>query len=74
MIPVLKYQLLGIAKENDILVDSAFWLIRSYLAHASFQILRQRYHILDSKLMLKIVKFFSDLKYTIELYDISGAS
>ena len=71
---VLKYQLFDMAKESDILVDSAFRLIKSYHAYASFQILRQQYPIIDSKLMLKIVKFFSDLKYTVGSYDITRAS
>lgn len=57
---VLKYQLLAMAKENDVLVNPADWLIKSYHAYTSFQILRQQYHILDSKLMLRIPKIFSD--------------
>lgn len=59
---VLKYQLLGMAKETHVLVDPAFWLLKG-VVHMS-QILRQQYHILDGKLTSRILKFFSDLKHT----------
>lgn len=54
---MLEYQLMGLAKENDVLVNPASWLIKSYHIYASFQILRKQYYILDRKLMLRILKF-----------------
>lgn len=71
---VLKCQLLGMAKENDILVNPASWLIKGYRVYTTFQILRQQYYILDSKLTLRILKFSLMIWNTTQSHDVAKAS
>ena len=48
---------------------------KNYHAYTSFQILRQQYHILDGKMMLRTLELFSDdLKHITESHHAARAS
>lgn len=48
---------------------------KNYHTYTSFQILRQQYHILDGKMMLRILEIFSyDLEHITESHHAARAS